>query len=404
MKNLSNHFFLAIFLALVSQSIQAQFDDIYYDPDKDVVPVNDSYRQAPPTDAPINGIDEHEPAYGEGGYDDETGEWENQDYYYTSRIKRFYRPVYGFDFYDPFYTDYYFYDPYEYNPWFYDRDIYSTSWRFYVRTGPAYWSWNRWSRPYWSYWDWCNGWNSWPYSSWSYYGYAPYNHHWGYGHHHNHYNHGWNDQPRNNVHYGSRHFGLTNTSKRGPVRLTDPSPKVITEANGVNSDNGRTSLNPRRTVRSSDPVDNYHPGKTETRPRSMHPDRNSGLPGVGVPEKSPSSDRSPRYRQEDNRSSDPFTEGGNSSKGSSGWDRIRPHRSERNSENMDRRYPEREKRYPDGNKSQDFRRNETERKSSSNSDGFRFKELFKSDGSSKSNSSDKSSKSDHRDSGRKSPR
>ena len=103
--------FIMVFMA--SFSALAQFDDIYFDPDADEYYVD---------------------AYGDEGntyvtddyyYDDDEYDYydrNDQDYYYSSRIRRFSRPMYSsFGFYDPF-----FYDPFYYgsglsisfgNPW-----------------------------------------------------------------------------------------------------------------------------------------------------------------------------------------------------------------------------------------------------------------------------------------------
>eukprot|EP00825_Cyclidium_porcatum_P023126 TRINITY_DN2542_c0_g1_i2.p1 TRINITY_DN2542_c0_g1~~TRINITY_DN2542_c0_g1_i2.p1 ORF type:complete len:227 (-),score=5.54 TRINITY_DN2542_c0_g1_i2:668-1348(-) len=37
---------------------------------------------------------------------------DDYDYYYASRIRRFHQPYLGFNYYSPFYTDYYWYDPF----------------------------------------------------------------------------------------------------------------------------------------------------------------------------------------------------------------------------------------------------------------------------------------------------
>lgn len=260
MKTISNNVLIALFLAFISQGIQAQFDDIYYDPDKDSKPVESRYYEEDKDgsqDGQKNLSHETDPD-DEGYYDDTNGEWEDQEYYYTSRIKRFYRPAYGFGYYDPFYTYNYYYDPYDFDPWYYDRDIYSSSWRFNFYTGPIRWS-NYYSyRPFWSYWDACYGWNNYHHG---YYGsYHGYNTYWGSPYYYynspHYYSHNkYRDQDKyadNGYHYGSRRFGTTNTSKRGPVRLSNPSPREITETTGVNANPGRTNDAPRRVVRSAD--------------------------------------------------------------------------------------------------------------------------------------------------------
>ncbi len=89
------------------------------------------------------------------GYDDD------YDYFYASRINRFHRPIYGFGYYDPFYTNMYWYN---YDPFFFGTSIY------------AGWGWGGFYRP----WGW-NSWGGWGmgfgYNSWGWgggWGYQPY--------------------------------------------------------------------------------------------------------------------------------------------------------------------------------------------------------------------------------------
>lgn len=97
-------------MLLLVGSLSAQ-DDLYYNPSKDKVIVDDykyksdkQYKNT--TDSYTSRSDEA--AYDEEEYDYE----EDYDYYYTSRIRRFQRPYYGFSFYDPVYVDMYYYDPF----------------------------------------------------------------------------------------------------------------------------------------------------------------------------------------------------------------------------------------------------------------------------------------------------
>lgn len=100
------------FSILSGTALQAQvYDDLYFDPDQDTElydysrtadrgydDYNDDYRL------------EDEYAY---NYDaDEYDYYNDYDFYYTSRIRRFHRPVYGFGYYDPIYTDVVYYDPF----------------------------------------------------------------------------------------------------------------------------------------------------------------------------------------------------------------------------------------------------------------------------------------------------
>jgi hypothetical protein len=76
---------------------------------------------------------------------------DDYDYFYASRINRFHRPIYGFGYYDPFYTNMYWYN---YDPFFFGTSIY------------AGWGWGGFYRPWgWDSWGWGGGWglgwNSW---------------------------------------------------------------------------------------------------------------------------------------------------------------------------------------------------------------------------------------------------
>ncbi|MCU0348501.1 MAG: hypothetical protein MUC59_16300, partial [Saprospiraceae bacterium] len=102
-------FALVAFFALgLASTSQAQYDDVYYDPDKD----SDSYYSSSSSnsdsytssrDNDNNDFDDDEYEY----YD----EYEDHDFYYTSRIRRFNRPYYGFGYFDPVYVDLAYYDP-----------------------------------------------------------------------------------------------------------------------------------------------------------------------------------------------------------------------------------------------------------------------------------------------------
>ena len=88
----------------------SQYDDLYYNPDKQTKNTN-FYNPDQRSDY--------------GNYDnyDDDSEWDESeyeyfdeyDYNYSSRIRRFHRPMRGFDYYSDFYTDIYFYDPWAWN-------------------------------------------------------------------------------------------------------------------------------------------------------------------------------------------------------------------------------------------------------------------------------------------------
>jgi hypothetical protein len=296
MKNTLNNLFLAIFLALISQGIQAQFDDIYYDPDqtgtsREMKSQKEHYSR-----------DKDNQSYSgqkEYAYDDENAEWDNQDYYYTSRIKRFHRPYWGFDYYNTCYVDNYFYDPFDFDPFFYNRDIYTSGYGYRDYYRWRTWHLNPWfSYSYWNQWDYCLGWSPYPVSfSYNYWPYSGcYTNYWGssyynYPYYGGNYNH-WNnpDNHQGGTHFGSRRFGLTNSSNRGPVRIVSPSPRVFTEAHGNSVTPAPDRGAPKRIIRNAD-GDDYKPGPV-FRPERQSRDRE--LPGTAPAPTDRQSDRS-RY-------------------------------------------------------------------------------------------------------------
>ncbi len=80
--------------------VNAQWDDVYYDPDKDVIVENTNR---------YSSNDNYRRNQYQG---DEYGYYDDYDFYYTSRIRRFHRPMYGFGFFDPVYVDALYYDPF----------------------------------------------------------------------------------------------------------------------------------------------------------------------------------------------------------------------------------------------------------------------------------------------------
>ena len=85
-------------------SLQAQFDDVYYDPEQFDPTVQYTY---PEDEMVYDSAEAGVTYYDNEAYDD----FEDYDYYYSSRIKRFYHPYDGFWFYDPEFVNYNYYDP-----------------------------------------------------------------------------------------------------------------------------------------------------------------------------------------------------------------------------------------------------------------------------------------------------
>ena len=78
-------------------------DDVYFDPDKDRVAV-------PKQRMEKSSYSDYDGSGYANSYDDEYDYYNDYDYYYTSRIRRFHRPYYGFNFFDPIYVDACYYD------------------------------------------------------------------------------------------------------------------------------------------------------------------------------------------------------------------------------------------------------------------------------------------------------
>ncbi|MBK7855477.1 MAG: hypothetical protein IPJ79_11760 [Bacteroidetes bacterium] len=90
------------------------------------------------------------------------------DYYYASRIRRFHRPLWGYSYYDPFYTNSYWYD---YNPYSWGTSIYLgyNWWAPSAWYSPSYCNFGYGYNP-WNGWGWSIGWGYNPWNSWGGYG------------------------------------------------------------------------------------------------------------------------------------------------------------------------------------------------------------------------------------------
>lgn len=265
-----------LFFIGINSQAGAQFDDLYYDPssfNNQSSSAHSSSSSSSSSSYDSRGYDNN--SY--GNYDDASYDgYDDYDYQYASRIRRFHRPNPGFGFYDPFYIDPWYYDPF----WVGPADI-------YVGSSFMWNPWNRWNR--WNRWGggWC-GFNSFynPYFGspsvvimnnygwgWDPYfrPYSPYNH-WGWGGG-GYYNPGWNspgwgwggwnnDNSPSNVVYRPRQGGAVTSTERASPR------------GGLRSPDGRVQ---QPGVHDSDPL---APGGRTT-PRSggrnegVTPDRNS---------------------------------------------------------------------------------------------------------------------------------
>jgi len=129
----------------------SQYDDIYYNPDTDQSYYN--YDNNSAGDGYYSNTNSARQEDVERYYDaDEYDYYNDYDFYYTSRIRRFHRPMYGFGYYDPVYVDAYYYDPFVVpgNTVLIYDDFFS--YRDWVRWG----RWNNW------------GWNTTRFNNWGF--------------------------------------------------------------------------------------------------------------------------------------------------------------------------------------------------------------------------------------------
>ncbi|MCB0625884.1 MAG: hypothetical protein KDC43_18710, partial [Saprospiraceae bacterium] len=256
--NLIRACLFALLAVGMSTTAWAQYDDLYYDPNQD----SDYYNSTSNTYSNDYGNDYDSYSGNDYDYDDDGYEYfDEYDYYYSSRIRRFHRPYYGFNYYDPVYVDMFYYDPF-FNPGM-TVLIYDDYWSY------RSWSrWNRWNR--WSYgpgWNVSFGWgspgfgfgwgynnyNSW-YNPWYNSYYDPY---WGSNYYSSFYcppswgnGYVYNTVNNNNYYYGARRTG-TSKVPRETVR-----PSTIPN-NGVRpadtKDGGVLGRNPRTDTELADP-------------------------------------------------------------------------------------------------------------------------------------------------------
>jgi len=280
-------------LFLAGSGFAQAYDDLYYDPSKVKKTVN---KQETYTYTDQQGYDNSYAQEDEEYFLDE----EDYDYYYTSRIRRFHRPLYGFEFFDPFYVDMSYYDPfftpgmtvliyddpYAYRS-FYRRNLWRNNWRFNTWGGinpyRHSFGWNRW-----------DSWNTWgdpwfhPYRSgfsfsfgfgnswfnrsvWNPYGFGSpfyFTPSWGYGYNYNTFNNVtynvYNDVRQREVYYGPRSNAATNVPRSNSPRLRTETPGEQTDrALGRRSYGDTGAVNPDRTVNGAD--------VTRTRPNVNSP-------------------------------------------------------------------------------------------------------------------------------------
>ncbi len=265
MKTVRFIYLAAVVMLFASATVQAQNDDLYFDPSnstQDGIP-SSSYQeeasQASPSSTETYYSDSND--YHGGEYYDEA---DDNEYQYSSRIRRFHRNYQGFDYYDPCYVETCYYDPFFYEPGisiYLGNGDYGSyrQWRRYQRFQQwNYWNqmnqwqamnswnsynqwygynqWSAWNQPYYNNWaynpygnPWCGGYNP--------YGYNPY----GYGNGFN----GWGNSPYYDPWYSNSNGGqpagtVTGTyvgSRRGGTIKTAPDEGGLVSPNG-----GRTAI------------------------------------------------------------------------------------------------------------------------------------------------------------------
>ena len=329
---MKNTWLLSLLLLVFGGASYAQTDDLYYDPDMDATSTV-AYTEEYPDD--------------NYGYDDEAYDYyDDYDYYYTQRIRRFYHPTAGFGFYSPYFVDYNFYDPYynnyrsgiNLNLYFgsrYYRPSLMSAWNpFGYRYGwsdPFYSPWNYsymgygygryggfyspFYSPYSSFGYYGSGWNTWCGPS---YAYSPYGY---YGSFNSYTNRNF-DSGRGSY-YGSRRIGVNDrgTVVSTPRRTNNGlNPGLSTANRGTTivnrrSDDGRSGISsPRTQTRSSDQNRVYNtPRRTgvnsgtnspTARPRTYASPRTQASPRSNTPRQvTPRSSNTPTYRSGSSRTS-----------------------------------------------------------------------------------------------------
>jgi hypothetical protein len=362
---MKNYKLITLFVGvLLAGSLSAQqYDDIYYDPDQDRK-AEETYRASKPAYSNTNrsySATRQNESEQQQEYDDENyAYYDDYDYYYSSRIRRFQRPLYGFDFFDPVYVDMAYYDPFMApgaTVLIYDDVFAFNSWR----------RWNRWNR--WNNWGFNNwGWDPWGWNmgfgwntgfgmglGWNNWGWNRWNTGWGFN------NWGWNsfgggfacpptwgngyvyntvNDLRNNTVYGPRTSGgmrvpRTDNNDRdirreGPKDVTNtprPGTGIPQDRTRVPSDND--AVTPRDSEPSSTPgtraraheerrratqSDDYQPDRNTVTPRERTP-RESDTPRRSYEPRQSTPDRNRSYDGGSSRNSSPRMDSGSSRSG-----------------------------------------------------------------------------------------
>lgn len=297
---MKNYKLLFLFVALLMVSGLAAQDDLYYNPAKDKIVVDDyKSKNTTRTNDAYTSTSQRD----EADYDDEAYEYdEDYDYYYSSRIRRFQRPYYGFNFYDPVYVDMAYYDPF-FSP-FNTMLIYDNAFAF---GGLGIGRWNRWNR--WNNWGWNDPWgwnnfggfNAWawdPWNRWNGFGFNNFGFNnfgfggggfycpptWGN-------NYGYNT-PRDiatNTYYGPRRAGSSRIPQANDGSIRREGPKDVTntprQGEGVAIPGSRTPSD-AVTPRDSEPSSSSRVRAQQERRRSTETDPSIVTPRTRTPRES----------------------------------------------------------------------------------------------------------------------
>ncbi|QLH46777.1 MAG: hypothetical protein HWD58_14790 [Bacteroidota bacterium] len=187
-------FGMSFFTFLVNLKAQGN-DDLYSDGSEYS---QDVPQTTPPANSnPAMNYDSYDDGYSNTtsqrsySYDDESYiDYDDDEYYYTSRIRRFYRPFWSFGYFSGFYWDPYWWD------WSCNYPSWNVGWGW--NNGWNNWGWNS----GWNNWGWNNGWNNWGWNNgWNNWGCN----NWGW-------NNGWNNWGCNN---GWNNWGWNNGYSTG---------------------------------------------------------------------------------------------------------------------------------------------------------------------------------------------
>jgi hypothetical protein len=253
--NILNRLTIMVALLLPSMVLFGQFDDLYYTP---IRGGNNNFDNSQTYNYGGNGGFDDSAGY---DYDnDEYDHYDDYDYQFSRRIRRFHRPNPGFGFYDPF-----FYDPFWnpwHNPWAFQPMWIGMPMNPWMRPGLSLcfnrwnrfggwgvgmgwgspWGFNSWGNPYmgWGnpYMGWGSPWGMDPFMMGYMHGFNQGNMWGGSGWGGNHNDWGWNNPGnRQNVVYGARRGGSVSSTPRANVRQPNRDQLITREGQAMDANN-----------------------------------------------------------------------------------------------------------------------------------------------------------------------